>query len=343
MISKEEFISAWKSYVGMNKLVKMITDDFKEHKNVEYAKKQHWWLRQRFPTDCGDLFLKNLMSLNYYEEAFVELNRIYGKVRLSQDLLIKYLIKLKHELKKNVLMAEHVYSLHLFWLNPLTKFGKDNLDKLFEVLNQMIIEQHPHGFLEQFYVIDDKGEISSHHKREYYFKFYSESLASKKELMNLKKKPANRKASKDDVFYSIGSACAMLLREAENNLRLSIGGKRIGEGFISETNLYYRVKNHFPSLNVIQHGRPDFLGRQHFDIWIPDFKIAIEYQGEQHDNPVMFFGGEEGFKNNQKRDELKKEKCVKNEVILLEVRPNYSFEVLVMEIENAIKNRELNR
>ena len=65
----------------------MITNDFIEHQNVELAKKQHWWLRLRYPTDCADLFLKNLLDLNYYEEALTELDRILGKVYIERNFL----------------------------------------------------------------------------------------------------------------------------------------------------------------------------------------------------------------------------------------------------------------
>jgi len=41
------------------------------------------------------------------------------------------------------------------------------------------------------------------------------------------------------------------------------------------------------------------------DIWIPELKIAIEYDGEQHFKPVKRFGGLKGFIKTRKRDEIK--------------------------------------
>ena len=226
--------------------------------------------------------------------------------------------------------------MHLFWLSPLTKFGKDNLEDLIKVLDIILTTEYLHGFLEQFYEINESGKIKSTFIRTHYYKYFGSSSASKKELDKLKNKNPNAKASKEDLIYIIGTASANLLREAENNLRIAMGGKKIGEGYISETELYYKVKTHFYNLKVVQHGRPKFLGRQHFDVWLPEIKTAIEYQGAQHDKPVDFFGGQEAFVKNQERDELKRKKCEQNNVSLFEVRPDYNFEKLISEIEKKI-------
>lgn len=45
----------------------------------------------------------------------------------------------------------------------------------------------------------------------------------------------------------------------------------------------------------------------------------IEYQGEQHFRARDFFGGEEGFIYQQKRDSIKKEYCIKNNIPLIEI------------------------
>jgi len=45
------------------------------------------------------------------------------------------------------------------------------------------------------------------------------------------------------------------------------------------------------------------------DFYLPAQNIAIEYQGEQHFNPVKKFGGVEALKLIQERDRIKKELC----------------------------------
>ena len=121
-------------------------------------------------------------------------------------------------------------------------------------------------------------------------------------------------------------------RELENCMRIEKGLPKIGEGWVSETTLYYEIKNELPKLEVLHHGRPEWLGLQHFDIWIPSLNVAVEYQGAQHDRPVDFFGGEEAFKKNRERDERKKKLCIENNVRLIEVREDYKIKEIIKEI-----------
>jgi hypothetical protein len=113
--------------------------------------------------------------------------------------------------------------------------------------------------------------------------------------------------------------------DSENKFRVNNGLPKIGEGWISETELYYKIKNKFSDYEVIHHGKAKWLGRQHLDIFIPELKIAVEYQGKQHFEPVDFFGGEEGYLKTKERDDLKKEKCRKNNVLLIEVEEGYDI------------------
>lgn len=124
------------------------------------------------------------------------------------------------------------------------------------------------------------------------------------------------------------------IRNIENILRTTKGLPKLGEGWITETTLYYEIKNALPNFEVTHHGKPDWLGRQHYDIWIPDLNCAIEYQGEQHDKPVDYFGGESAFRQNQERDILKKKKSELNNVVLIEVRPGYDIKDILQKINS---------
>lgn len=130
--------------------------------------------------------------------------------------------------------------------------------------------------------------------------------------------------------------CKELSREAENLLRVALGVPRVGEGWVSETALYYKVKEFLSDYEVVHHYRAEWLGRQHLDIYIPKLHIGIEYQGEQHFKPIDIFGGLDAFLKNQKRDAEKREKCKKVNVTLIEVLPNYDFESVKYEIRKHI-------
>lgn len=124
----------------------------------------------------------------------------------------------------------------------------------------------------------------------------------------------------------------------QNRFRVSKGIPKIGEGWVSETELFYKIKEYFSKVEVKQHGRTKWLGKQHIDIWIPKYRIGIEYQGEQHQKPIEFFGGEDGFIKNKERDERKKRLFKENNSSLVEVFPNYNFDEVVLEIESYIKS-----
>lgn len=57
-----------------------------------------------------------------------------------------------------------------------------------------------------------------------------------------------------------------------------------------------------------------------FDFYLPDKKVAIEYDGEQHYKPVKFFGGVKQFRIQQKRDNIKNEYCRNNGIKLIRIR-----------------------
>ena len=105
--------------------------------------------------------------------------------------------------------------------------------------------------------------------------------------------------------------------KAENRVRARYGIPPIGEAWVSETLLFKNLKEIFPKHEVIHHARPNWLGRQHLDIYIPKKGIAFEYQGSQHKKPIEYFGGEEGLKKRKKLDLKKEILCKENNVKLI--------------------------
>ncbi|CAG8545190.1 6739_t:CDS:2 [Cetraspora pellucida] len=73
--------------------------------------------------------------------------------------------------------------------------------------------------------------------------------------------------------------------------------------------------------------RPDFLKTSEspigleLDIYYPEYGLAIEVQGEQHEKYIEFFhkGDPNNFVRQQERDQLKKELCEENWIVLREV------------------------
>ncbi len=128
----------------------------------------------------------------------------------------------------------------------------------------------------------------------------------------------------------------LFLRQAEDLYRESIGMPKIGEGWISETELFYEITKAFPQYEVVHHARPKWLGRQHLDIYLPDVNIGIEYQGEQHFTAIDIFGGEEGLLRTLERDETKRKKCLENQCVLIYVKQDDVLEDVIREIQRTL-------
>lgn len=57
----------------------------------------------------------------------------------------------------------------------------------------------------------------------------------------------------------------------------------------------------------------------HYDFYVPDQKLLIEYQGLQHYEPIDYFGGKDKFKIQQKHDQMKREYAKEHGYKLIEV------------------------
>lgn len=126
------------------------------------------------------------------------------------------------------------------------------------------------------------------------------------------------------------------IRNIENEIREERKLPKIGEGWISETLLYYKIKKSLKDYIVVHHGKPKWLGLQHFDIFIPELNIAIEYQGTQHQKPIEYFGGETAFKKGQERDKRKKQLCEENNCTLYYVYPDDDIDKFTKELKEEI-------
>ena len=103
--------------------------------------------------------------------------------------------------------------------------------------------------------------------------------------------------------------------------RTKIRTRLTAEGVIKpkwkhELSLFHAVRKAYP--DTLYQYRPEWLGRQSLDLYIPSLKTAIEYQGIQHYKAVAFFGGEEALSQRQELDQSKRELCRDNQVRLIE-------------------------
>lgn len=59
-----------------------------------------------------------------------------------------------------------------------------------------------------------------------------------------------------------------------------------------------------------------------FDFYLPELNTCIEFDGEQHYKSFKYFGGDDGFKVIQKRDKIKNDYCVDNNIKLIRIKYN---------------------
>ena len=124
--------------------------------------------------------------------------------------------------------------------------------------------------------------------------------------------------------------------------RTKIRTKLTAEGVIKpkwkhELSLFHAVRELYP--DTLYQYRPDWLGRQSLDFYIPSIRTAIEYQGIQHYLPVDFFGGEEALAQRQELDRQKKNLCEENEVRLIEWP--YDIPPEAGNIRKILRNRKI--
>lgn len=97
-------------------------------------------------------------------------------------------------------------------------------------------------------------------------------------------------------------------RIAENAARLAVGYPLIGQKWVSETTLYRTVRSLLAPRLVVQHYQGKELEGQEIDVWVPSLRLAIEYHGPQHTQPLRAWGGEAALAAVKERDERKRRK-----------------------------------
>jgi hypothetical protein len=74
------------------------------------------------------------------------------------------------------------------------------------------------------------------------------------------------------------------------------------------------------NINFIEQKSWDWLfykSKQRLDFYLPDYDIAIECQGRQHFESIDFFGGQEGFEENVRRDKNKLDLCTSHNIRII--------------------------
>jgi len=124
-----------------------------------------------------------------------------------------------------------------------------------------------------------------------------------------------------NAYWLCECICGNKTEVAMNNLKREEVKSCGCHYLISETKLFDGILEILANNFIIKrHYRPDFLGSQHVDMAI--FKndrllFCVEYDGEQHFEPIPVFGGTEGLKKRKTLDKKKNKKFKDNDIPLI--------------------------
>ncbi len=127
----------------------------------------------------------------------------------------------------------------------------------------------------------------------------------------------------------------------ENELRQYFGYPKIGEKWISETNLYKLIQEIFPDFNPIFHYRGKEMKGLELDIFIPELNLGIEYQGEQHFQAIEHWGGIEGLNRRKQNDKIKIQLCKENKYHFVEFsfKDDINRDFVIEKLEKTLHNK----
>jgi len=111
------------------------------------------------------------------------------------------------------------------------------------------------------------------------------------------------------------------LVKKENKRRKKLGLLLVGEGWTSESELLQIVTTLFSNYEIIFHCRNWSSIKLELDIYIPELKLAFEYNGIQHYKYNSFFHHtKKEFEEQQYRDRIKKKLCKQKGITLIKIK-----------------------
>ena len=280
---------------------------------------------------------------------------------------IKDIIDVRAKCKETFIDGKDLVSALVDYKKGLTKFGKNNLESILKIVSinlNSFHERHGKNLIEHFCQqfdftkLDDKDFLKLREffdseedfillKKTYEVREKEFYLDKEKYSFHFQRNIFNGSVSYAPFIYceatptiiikAIETEARRMIRECENTLREEMSIPRIGEGWIAETELFYKLREYFFDEKIVNHARPVWLAPQHLDIFFPKRDIGIEYQGLQHQKPVEYFGGQKAFDKQRERDKRKEQLCKENECQLIYVYEGYSFEELGKKIKLLFK------
>lgn len=121
---------------------------------------------------------------------------------------------------------------------------------------------------------------------------------------------------------------SLKIKEYKDNLLKEFGILTGNKKWKNENILYENIKTIFEDkINIFREFSDTILKNLRLDVYfeVSGKKYGIEYQGKQHYESVKFFGGKRAFEKRKRLDSLKKARCKKSKIKLIEFKYNESI------------------
>ncbi|MFE3849422.1 hypothetical protein ACFX5D_15800 [Flavobacterium sp. LB3P45] len=318
-----------------------LLSQYYNHRHIDKLQNQFSKIEKYYPK-TGNYISLSIIQVFEKNEDF---ESAWGFINKRGYVSLKTVWEYQNKLKRRTLNGDLISKLAGF--SHLTLFGQNNIENIKKYIIEYLEtyeKENNSTFFKIFF--DDKQLFKLTNSNDYSPQYYSKYYLSEREYNYYKEIDDNQEKSgykntglKLVVEKAILNQFRFIITKAEDIYREKIGMPKVGEGWISETELFYKITENYKELSVIHHGKPKWLGRQHIDIYFSELNIAIEYQGSQHYEPINFFGGIEAFERTKERDENKRKLCLENNCILIYVNEKYAFEEIKLEIQQAINKQ----
>lgn len=233
-----------------------------------------------------------------------------------------------------------------------SKYGCPKCSKNNKGSTEEFKEEIKHLVGDEFTLVDEyinsKTKIKiKHNKCDRVFSILPNDFKSRKRCSlcgyekRLRSKTKTIEMFKEDVFNLVGNEYTVLSEEYFNWMsKIKFKNNECGHIFVREANAFLQGSTLCPKCsgfsgevflskildsNHIQYetqkSYEDLKDKKKFlfDFYLPKYNMLIEYQGKQHYEPIEFFGGIKAFKKQKKRDAMKKEYALKNNIQLIEI------------------------
>jgi hypothetical protein len=300
--------------------------EFVENESIDFYRKMLFFNTNSIPFEFLNTRFYDILSFTvvdstgmhwntgvYYDPELRNIYKSFAPQLPSKDVIVEHIIRSKFEMKKKVLNSTNIIISYFeeFMEKSIAKYGKVyDFNELIDVLTA----PPPFRFHNKFINNSSKEQYGIWHLCGVNgFDSAVHNLVTYQDIGQLHVGISCIKHGRFDVIANkhlkdgICPECKRLL------FHISAGAQSIKDT-LNILGLDFEQEYYLSKL-----GATGISSKLRFDFYIPSLRAAIEYDGEQHFNPIVHWGGEESLEKTKERDILKNNFCKENVIQLLRV------------------------